>query len=398
MTNHIKILGKPTRIQYVADGINNTFEFPFAIFNAENLKAYFGDVLQKSTSYTINGVKETDGGSIVFNTTPPNGTIITLIRELDVERTSDFQDGGALRASVLNDELDYQIACQQQIADNLNRALVLPPYAVNGEVNLTLPIPSAGKAIVWNAEGTNLENSIVEVNALDATFKAYKTAAENARDAAAEQVGLAAEQVERASEQVELAAGQVELASEQVDLAAGKVVLAADQVSLAANQVDLAAAQVELAQQKANAAATSASTAASQATIATNKASEVSNALSGKANTSMNNLTSTGKTNLATLMTPDYSAIVSLATPTTSNQTMPNKAGLFVCCFNPNSTGSYYQIDLYVNNQLVCFGSHDKTWIRNVNCQILVPPNSTYRLSTTTIGVQLFKFIPLKGL
>ena len=60
---------------------------------------------------------------------------------------------------------------------NLNRSMVLPPYAADTDVNLTLPTPSSGKAIVWNSEGTNLENSTVAINVLESTLKGYKESA-----------------------------------------------------------------------------------------------------------------------------------------------------------------------------------------------------------------------------
>ncbi len=184
MTNHVKINGTPPRIQYVADGQNTIFEFPFAIFKESNLRVYLGSDIQSETDYSVEIDEIHSCGKVTFNRPPLNGTIITLLRNLQIERTTDFQEGGALRAKTLNDELDYQIACQQQIADNLNRSMVLPPYAADIDVDLTLPLPKAGKAIVWNSEGTNLENSTVSVNALEATLNEYKTIAENAANTA----------------------------------------------------------------------------------------------------------------------------------------------------------------------------------------------------------------------
>ena len=56
--------------------------------------------------------------------------------------------------------------------------MVLPPYAADTNVDLTLPSPEAGKAIVWNSDGTNLENSNVAVNELEETLRGYKETTE----------------------------------------------------------------------------------------------------------------------------------------------------------------------------------------------------------------------------
>ncbi len=205
MTEHVQILGIPPRIQCVANGQNQTFEFPFAIFKNQDLKVYLNEEQQPDDTYTVTGAGQTNGGSVRFHTAPANHTIVTLMRDLKIERTTDFQEGGALRANVLNGELDYQIACQQQIADSLNRSMVLPPYAVNVDVDLTLPIPEAGKAIVWNDDGTNLENSTVSVNALEKTLHGYKESAESAAATATTQSEQATAAATTALEQATIA-------------------------------------------------------------------------------------------------------------------------------------------------------------------------------------------------
>lgn len=205
MSNHIKIQGTSPRIQYVADGKLNAYEFPFVIFNPSDINVYFNDKVQDLNTYTVAMSKNTEGGEVSFETAPASGTIITIVRNLAIKRTTSFQEGGALRAKVLNNEFDYQMACQQQIADSLNRSMVLPPYAVDTDVDLTLPTPSAGKAIVWNAEGTNLENSAVEVNALESTFKDYKTVAQNAAITATEKAEVASDKADIATSQAQIA-------------------------------------------------------------------------------------------------------------------------------------------------------------------------------------------------
>ena len=229
MTNHVKIYGVKPRIQYTADGSLSTYEFPFAVFNASNLDVYLGEEKQESSTYTVAGSGSSDGGSVTFATVPQAGTVITLMRNLSITRTTDFQEGGALRADTLNDELDYQIACTQQIAENLNRSMVLPPYAADNDLDLTLPTPSAGKAIVWNSDGTNLENSTVEINALESTLKGYKESAESAASTATTKAGIA-------SDKADVATNKAQLASDKADIATSKAAEAASTVSSKANK------------------------------------------------------------------------------------------------------------------------------------------------------------------
>jgi len=205
MSEHVKIYGVIPKKQYVADGTTTTFEFPFAIFSADDIEVYLGDTKQSTTSYTVSGVRDSSGGAVTFVTAPETNTLITIMRHLSIERLSDFQEGGALRADTLNDELDYQIACQQQIAENLNRSMVLPPYAVADNVNLTLPTPSAGKAIVWNSEGTNLENSTIAVNEMESVLNGYKTAAQSAATTATEKAGIASDKADIATDKAQVA-------------------------------------------------------------------------------------------------------------------------------------------------------------------------------------------------
>ncbi len=249
MTQHLIMRGVIPRIRFVSDGTLSEYDFPFAIFKNSDLKVYFGSELQDPITYTVSGAGESDGGTVTLSHVPESGVIITLTRELAIERTSDFQEGGALRANTLNHELDYQIACQQQIADNLNRSMVLPPYAADSDVKLTLPMPQAGKAIVWNSDGTNLENSTVAVNALENTLRGYKESAESAS-------------------------------------------------VTAVAKADIATIQ--------------ATTATTQAGIATQKAQEAASVLASKTNTDLDNLTNIGKNKILDSLMPDYSRAITL--------------------------------------------------------------------------------------
>lgn len=240
MAEHIQVQDIVPRIQYTADGINKTFETPFIIFNEDALDVYLNE--EKVTEgYTIQ-LDDEMRGQIIFDEAPSSGTLITLTRHLTIARTSDFQEGGSLRANTLNYELDYQTACLQELADNINRSMVLPPYAVGSATQLTLPTPNPGKSIVWSQDGTYLENSTVNINAVSAELDAkVNTSSQNA---------------------------------------------ASSQLSS------------QLAQNMAVLAQTKAEDAAEQASIAAQKAQEATSVLAGKANKDMDNLTEAGKENI----------------------------------------------------------------------------------------------------
>lgn len=212
---HIKIYDIPPRIQYVANGTSKKYEFPFAVFDATNLRVYFDDELQTDDTYAIVLNPQNAGGSVTFHTPPPTDKNITLARQLDIERITDFMDQSAIRPETLNYELDYQIACTQQITDAINRSMVLPVYAPVWDTDMTLPYPQAGKAIVWSADGKRLENSDIEINSLTREIKEY---ADGAKQSSSELIGYAS----AAKQSAETAREQAGISAEQADIATQK--------------------------------------------------------------------------------------------------------------------------------------------------------------------------------
>ncbi|MCP4393316.1 MAG: hypothetical protein GY804_03465 [Alphaproteobacteria bacterium] len=158
MTDHIKVGDVSPRKQYIADGSQTVFVYPFPVFKEENIKIYF-DGEAKETGFAVVGVGESEGGQVEFDAPPSNGAIVTIAREITLERQTDFQVGGAFRANVMNDELDYQMAAIQQVADGLDRSLHLHPGV--GRADLVLPMPEEGSTIVWKKSDTgySLENA-----------------------------------------------------------------------------------------------------------------------------------------------------------------------------------------------------------------------------------------------
>ncbi|SDG43074.1 hypothetical protein [Roseospirillum parvum] len=160
MSSHIQIGDITPRVQYDAAEDQLAFAYPFPVFAASDMEVYVGANLQ-ADGYTVSGAGGSDGGTVTFDAPPrPAGapaTTVTLRRRVPLARTTDFQEGGAFRAKVINDELDRIVAGLQQLADDLARALTLAPTD-SGTASTTLPSAEAARVLGWSADGGRLEN------------------------------------------------------------------------------------------------------------------------------------------------------------------------------------------------------------------------------------------------
>lgn len=152
MADHIQIGDITPRKRYVADGVQTLFTYPFPIFTAADLEVYIDEALQE-TGYAVSGAGNDLGGEIVFDAPPAVGAAVTLRRRLTIARHADFQESGAFRARVINDELDFLTAALQQVADDTRRSLQLSP--TDPDAVLTLPDRAArsGAFLAFDEDG-----------------------------------------------------------------------------------------------------------------------------------------------------------------------------------------------------------------------------------------------------
>ncbi len=177
MSEHIIIGDVRPRIQAVGDGVQTEFIYPFAIFKNGDLEVYLDETLQ-TDGFTITGAGQSEGGSVLFEVPPSNNVLVTLRRYLVIERTSDFAEGGAFHASVINRELDYLVAVAQQNAQDTKRALML--NATDGDVVLTLPSKTerAGTSLAFDNEGIPVAGpTVTEISKAQANAEAATQAA-----------------------------------------------------------------------------------------------------------------------------------------------------------------------------------------------------------------------------
>ncbi len=152
MTEHIMIGDVSPRVQYVADGVQTQFTFPFPIFEDSDLKVWF-DETEQTAGFAVSGAGDSAGGAVDFDAAPADGVRVTLRRAVPVERTTDFQEGGAFRAKTINDELDRQTAMIQQLAEENDRAVRASPTDAGAELVLPSKDARANGLLGFDGDG-----------------------------------------------------------------------------------------------------------------------------------------------------------------------------------------------------------------------------------------------------
>ena len=152
MAEHITIGDVSPRVQYLADGVQTAFTFPFPIFANADLEVRLDTALQAS-GFTVSGAGSSQGGTVTFATAPSAGLRVTLRRRLAISRVTDFQDNGVLRARALNDQLDYQVAALQDVAADVAASLRTDPGDAGAGITLPLRAARANKVLGFDSVG-----------------------------------------------------------------------------------------------------------------------------------------------------------------------------------------------------------------------------------------------------
>lgn len=274
MIDHLQINDVAPCIHYDCNGVQAAFTFPFAVFKIADLEVWVNQV-RATSGYTVSGAGISSGGSVLFAVPPAQGVRLTLRRRLALARVTDFQTDGIIRAKTLNDEMDYQVAALQQVADDVSRC-IQRPFTSGSTADLRLPDPAAGKAIGWNAAGTALVNDPADFAATVVAVTAKAAEAETSRSAAAAAASAAAaDRASVAADRSVVASNLTATANHRTAANAAAIAAATSETNAAASRTSAAgsasaaAASETAAAASRDAAAASASAAASAKTQAT---------------------------------------------------------------------------------------------------------------------------------
>lgn len=112
---------------FTANGATTVFNFTFQLLKSTDLLVHINDTTKTiGADYSVSGVGNQAGGSVTFTSAPANGATVMLVRATVLERQTDYQNNGDLRAATVNSDFDRIWLAIQEIYNRTLRAVKLP--------------------------------------------------------------------------------------------------------------------------------------------------------------------------------------------------------------------------------------------------------------------------------
>lgn len=174
------------RMDYTGASSTATYSYTFRIFDDDDLTLTVRNpstleetTLVKTTDYTVTGVTDLTGGTIVLVNasqawlTSGNLTTswhLTIRRVRDLVQETDIRNQGDFFPETHEDAFDGFVMIDQQQQEEIDRSLRIPSTYSGATISTTLPAPSAGKILGWNDDADALENLASADNISISTF------------------------------------------------------------------------------------------------------------------------------------------------------------------------------------------------------------------------------------
>jgi len=131
------------RNQYTATAGQTVFAYTFEVYNKNDLAVLQnGTTLAEGTNYTVSGVGNDSGGNITLSVGATAGDIITVFRDMALERLTDYQNSGDFLAAEVNEDFDRLWLAMQQESSTNDRAIVKPVEDLDS-INMVLPLAAS---------------------------------------------------------------------------------------------------------------------------------------------------------------------------------------------------------------------------------------------------------------
>lgn len=157
------ILTGERRNQYTSSGSLGPYNFTFVIYADTDLAVYVDSTKKTLTTHYTVSTNTNGTGSITFTSgnAPASSSLVTIIGNKDLSRTTKFTSGGPLTADALETEFNNQTLFLQQLDEKISRAITLP---IETDASRPLAFPynntessNANRLVKFNSAGSALE-------------------------------------------------------------------------------------------------------------------------------------------------------------------------------------------------------------------------------------------------
>lgn len=181
---------------YTANGATTAFAFEFLLGEAGDLVVQVTDTAGATTTkalgvdYTISGLGVASGGTVTFTGAPANGYTVTIYRDTDLARSTDYPTNGDLPSATLDADFDRLWLALQEVFSGGKGV----PNSLRAPTGETLPAlgnatARASRVLAFDTNGDPV--LIAGVDASSAAALALDLAASNNAAKGAGQVGFA---------------------------------------------------------------------------------------------------------------------------------------------------------------------------------------------------------------
>jgi hypothetical protein len=186
------VTNENSRNDYVSNGSAVEYAFTFKILDEQDLQVIVlnlngvEEVLTLTTDYAVSLDADTGLGHITLVNAVTAGFGISLLRNMDFEQNTSIQNQGTSQFSGKSFEqaLDKLTLLALQLKENIARSILLPKSSQLTELEIPVNLANAGKAVIVNAAGDNLEvRNLMDISA--AAFSALGLELVNTATAAA---------------------------------------------------------------------------------------------------------------------------------------------------------------------------------------------------------------------
>lgn len=168
--------------RHLGNGVTTVFPFNFKVLQASDLEVSISGAIQ-STGFTVSGVGA-NAGDVTFAVPPAAGSVVVLRRSMTIQRTTDYQNQGAMPAETVDDDHDATVMMVQQVAAVQSSALQFP-VSESTEGLLPAATGRANRVLAFDADGAPVPSAFNVDQVASAISAAYLGGAATSLDAVA---------------------------------------------------------------------------------------------------------------------------------------------------------------------------------------------------------------------